>query len=691
MKSKPIEKNKADVIFTTSYVTVESLKTKSQHFKGLVDYSERQDATDLNNDFNVFLEKETDGDNKREMHFEKFVDYTARNTATIVEQLDSEVTATFTKDKDNISQTETKILKQKLDIAQKNKAILWPSVLSFSTNFLIENNLYDPKTGHFDQAKTKAAIRNNMHTLIEDNHLDASAFWWGDIQFDTNHVHVHINLSEETPNREKIKFERHGELVEEFKGNLKQQSLKRFKSRVTMDLVALGNPKKKNQRLNYEKKVAILKSNLKDDLQNQVKKSDLEKLMLRLPASQKLWRYKSNASDMAAAKIMVDQITEQFLQKNPDYKVFIETLNKLDRYNAQRFGQRLRGRTFTNKDQELKERLGNSLLKMCRDLPRDEMEVSVEGLANNYDPEDIEVNIDAIQFLKGKLRDSSEESRPAINKEIMIRKIGLKRQKANQSLVQLAIDQTTLTKVKGKKLSGNEVEIVNFLEERFQDKVEFSQLKLKNSWDLSSEEHDRLSYLESYFSDEVKIPVNKVDNKVNSAINQRLKDENLQLVNLKNIDPDLKGLFLKELGFNKEPKLKALKQQNLLRQQLISQKCKIKTLKKDPDYSKSEVAKRYQKIKEINNQLTIANLQGTEKLKADLGYAKEKLNQLKIKNPKKFKQQFKQHGNSVIREATQDLKQQLNVAKRSKQKEKSAQNAMFQEEQEVEYSQERER
>lgn len=688
MKNKPIEKNKADVIFTTSYVTVDSLKVSSNNFKGLVDYSERENATDLNNDFNVLLEKEADD---HEVKFEKFVDYTSRNTATIIEQLDSEATATFTESKDNITQQETKILKEKLDIAQKNKAVLWPSVLSFSTSFLIENNLFDPDSGHFDQKKTKAAIRNNMHTLIENNHLDSSAFWWGDIQFDTNHVHVHINLSEETPHRDKVKFERHGELVEEFKGNLKQQSLKSFKSHVTMDLIALGNPKMKNYRLNYEKKVAILRSSLKDDLKVNIKKTDLDKLMLRLPENQNLWRYKSNAKTMVEPKLVINKIINNYLNENSDYKQFTQTLSKLDSYNSKKFGRRTQGKTFKDKDSELKERLGNALLKMCKELPKEEKRMSVDGLANNYSPDDIDANLDTIQFLKKKLRDNEDFKNPGIKKEIMIRKIGLKRQKANLELERLAVSHDILQSIKKKKLVGNEKSIIGFLEQRFQNEREFSQLKLKNSWDLTEEEHEKLNYLQGYFSDEVNIPVNKVSSEVRKAINNRLGDENVQLITLKNIDPDLKELLMKELGFDKNIKLKSLKKQTVLRQQLIDQKFNLQSLKKDPNYSKEEAARRYKKIKELNDQLTLSNLTSTEKIKVNFGQVKEKFNQLKVKNPRKFKQQFEKRGSSLIRTATHDLKQQLSVAKQTKQKEKSAQNAMFQEEREVEYSREAER
>lgn len=676
MKRKPIEHNKADVIFTTSYFTVGSSK-KGQAYKGLVDYSQRERATDPTNDFDVLSEKiETE----KEKEFRHFVDYSSRNTATIVDSEDKNTTATFNQSTDNLTIAETEILKKKLDIAQQNQAILWPSVLSFSTKFLIENNLYDPVSGHFDQSKTKAAIRNNMHSLIEENNLDSSAFWWGDIQFDTNHVHVHINMSEENPNRDKILFERKGKMFEEYKGNLTKKSIQSFKSHVTMDLIALGNPKYKNYRLNYEKKIGILKTNLKEDIKLNLKKNDLHKLMLSLPENRNLWRYGSRSKEMEAPRRVLDTIISKYLDKgdNQDYREFKRTLKQLDSYNSHLFGKGTKGRTFQNKDQELKERLGNQLLEMCKKLPPEEMQVSIEGLAKNYEQEDIEANLDAINFLKRK---SIMTKSAAIKKELMIRKIGLKKQNANRELKRVLASEGVLKKIPVHLFSGNDKIIANFLDDRFKNRKEFCELKLRNPWELESEDKQKLNYLQWYFSDPVDIPVNKVNENVLRAICNRLNDEDIRIINLKNVNPELQGLFLNELSTSKskDPSIKKLKKQNVLKRQLINQKFKIFKLKRDPNYSKEEAAKRYEKVKRINNQINLTNLSYIEKISLNMRKANEKLNVYSIKDSKKFKKQFKQQSNNIIKETTYSLKQQLKTVKQTKQKEKLAQQAMFEE------------
>ncbi len=76
---------------------------------------------------------------------------------------------------------ETDQLRQKLDTAQVNKGVLWAGVLSFSTQYLIDNYLYDPKTEACDHQKIKASVRHSMGPLLKANGLAEKEFWLGDI------------------------------------------------------------------------------------------------------------------------------------------------------------------------------------------------------------------------------------------------------------------------------------------------------------------------------------------------------------------------------------------------------------------------------------------------------------------------------------------------------------------------------
>ncbi|CDN29675.1 relaxase MobL [Lactiplantibacillus plantarum] len=142
-------------------------------------------------------------------------------------------------------------------------------------------------------------------------------------------------------------------------------------------------------------------------LSQTIGEQQLQVLFASLPADKKGWRYRSNARDMAIPKQLASALVNQYLQDNPEFQGFQHTVQALDQYNAAAFGQRTAGRTAHHKEAELRERLTNALFKACCELPDNEQELTMAGLAKNFTTVDIEANrqrIDALRQRRMALR-----------------------------------------------------------------------------------------------------------------------------------------------------------------------------------------------------------------------------------------------------------------------------------------------
>ncbi|MEJ6358818.1 MobP2 family relaxase, partial [Lactiplantibacillus plantarum] len=420
--SKPIEHQQPAVVFSLQYFTAATVANKMS-YSGYTKYTERDNATDLSNDVNLVQQRlaqletanlseleptsqRSDGESvdtldgvETSVPYQKFIDYTARNTATVVDQVDhlangsqSQLTPTFDQRTDHLTVAETAQLRQKLDTAQTNRGVLWAGVISFSTQYLIDNYLYDPKTEACDQQKIKAAVRHSMGPLLKANGLAEKGFWWGDIQFNTNHIHVHLGISELSPRPDRIGYRDGKRVAKEARRKFTQPSIRSIKSHIYQDLIALERPQAKTRKLNLEKRLGVQRASLRQQLSQAIGEQQLQALFASLPADKKRWRYRSNARDMAKPKQIAAALVNQYLQGNPEYQDFKHTLQALDQYNAKAFGQRTAGRTKNHKEAELRERLTNALFQACRELPDNEKELTIAGLAKNFTTVDIEAN-----------------------------------------------------------------------------------------------------------------------------------------------------------------------------------------------------------------------------------------------------------------------------------------------------------
>lgn len=719
--SKPIEHQQPAVVFRLQYFTAATVANKMS-YSGYTKYTERDNATDLSNDVNLVQQRldQLERDNLAELAptsqrpdeepvepvdgvatrlpYQKFIDYTARNTATELDQGDEvakpkqqQLTPTFDQRTDHLTVAETDQLRQKLDTAQANKGVLWAGVISFSTQYLIDNHLYDPKTEACDQQKIKAAVRHSMGPLLKANGLAEKGFWWGDIQFNTNHIHVHLGISELSPRPDRIGYRDGKRVAKEARRKFTQPSIRSIKSHIFQDLIALERSQAKTRKLNLEKRLGVQRASLRQQLRQTVGEQQLQALFASLPADKKRWRYRSNARDMAKPKQIASALVNQYLQDNPEFQAFQQTVQALDQYNAAAFGQRTAGRTAHHKEAELRERLTNALFKACRELPDNEQELTIAGLAKNFTAADIEANRQRIDALRQANR---LQPTPAKTKELRQRRIALRQQnaRASQSKVQQA--QRVLTKLSQEPtpLNAAEREARTFLSDRYQQRLALAKLKLQAPWEQSPTERQQLQDLTAYFTDVVNVSIDKLTAPQVAKMQQRLAAEHrlnggsvVSGVNWSKLRPELQQALSEELGVKlTKPSQMRAQLQAITKQQQELLRLKGTLASHKEALPPAVVQQRYQKIERLSAKIK-RDQQSTKK--AGWGPIEAKTNHWKPRHLKQFQRKQQQASHQILKQEGQQVKQQLRRAEQTHYQDLKAKNALFNQQQAIEQAQ----
>ncbi|ERO39855.1 MobP2 family relaxase [Lactiplantibacillus plantarum] len=719
--SKPIEHQQPAVVFSLQYFTAATVANKMSYSR-YTKYTERDNATDLSNDVNLVqqrldqLEKanlaELAPTSKRadeepveavegvatSVPYQKFIDYTARNTATVVDQGDEvaktnqqQLTPTFDQRTDHLTVAETDQLRQKLDTAQANKGVLWAGVLSFSTQYLIDNHLYDPKTEACDQQKIKAAVRHSMGPLLKANGLAEKGFWWGDIQFNTNHIHVHLGISELSPRPDRIGYRDGKRVAKEARRKFIQPSIRKIKSQVFQALIAFDRPREREQKLTLEKRLGVQRASLRQQLSQAVGEQQLQTLFASLPADKKRWRSRSNARDMAKPKQLASDLVNQYLQGNPEFQAFQQTVQALDQYNAAAFGQRTAGRTLAHKEAELRERLTNALFKACRELPDNEKELTIAGLAKNFTAADIEANRQQIDALRQANR---LQPTPARTKELRQRRIALRQQNAKASQAKVQQAQRVLTKLSQESTPFNaaEREARTFLNDRYQQRLTLAKLKLQAPWEQSPTERQQLQNLTAYFTDVVNVPINKLTAPQVAKMQARLAAESefnggsvVSGVTWSKLRPELQQALSEEFGVNlSKPRQMRAQVQASTKQQQELLRLKASLAGYQADLPPAVVHQRYQKIERLSAKI---KRDKKESVKADWGPMRKAVNHWKPRHLKQFQHKQQQASHQILKQEQQQVKQQLRQAEQTHYQDLKAKNALFNQQQAIEQAQ----
>ncbi|MHA6973674.1 MobP2 family relaxase [Levilactobacillus brevis] len=410
-KLKPLENNQAAVVAGWKFKIGAATSKK---YTGFLDYTQRKSA------INIKPDQISEANLKPQQRFDRFIDYTQRATATRVS--DQNANATFNQQADFLTPNKEKKLRQNLNSAQRNGSPLWQGYVSFSTQWLAENNIYDRKTGEVNQNLLRQAVRRGMRQLLTREKFGKSAFWWGNIQFDTNHIHVHLGLAETKSTRSVQAGQR--------RGRLEQKSMEQFKSVVTHQIEQVGQ----SQTLAEQKTLQKVIGKRKKTILNQVELSaaQLHAIEQALPVDQKKWTTRfANTPQMTAAVIVTREYIHQALKQLPEYHEWRSLIEKEAQANQKRYGTHSQN-SAEHKEAALVKQLENQVWRELKEQPHEAKKLSVAMISAQFDQAARDANSQAIDALRQRLDDPAaqltETQKKQMRGDLIIRKIARKQQ-----------------------------------------------------------------------------------------------------------------------------------------------------------------------------------------------------------------------------------------------------------------------
>ena len=388
-------------------------------------YTERKEAINPEKDFE--LENNPYADQIQKDPDEKFagyIGYTDRQAATKLERgVDKNRYPTFTKDSLNIDNHQHQELIDNLNLAQKNKTMLWAGVISFSPEFIREAGLYDEKTKTVDQRAIKLAVQKAMPGFLAQEELNNSeTFWWGDVHLNTDHVHVHLAISQRQNTREM----KSGEPV----GMFHTKSLRRLKSDVHHELAQSINCERDAE---LDKEIDHLRKDLVENVQWLVRhdadqQQQLQNIYWSLPQyrDKRKWRASNHSKVFHESHELTDKLVDNFLndQLHDSYQQFKAAVHEKDTRSRKKYGQHIKD-TEKKRDKALREFLANRVYDYLREV--DEQQNGQQTL-EKIAAQGVDENLKQIELEKQRLsmlKPSSNEAK-ALKKRLGLRRLYLR-------------------------------------------------------------------------------------------------------------------------------------------------------------------------------------------------------------------------------------------------------------------------
>lgn len=508
-----------DIVYTQQF------KTANVDF---LKYTDRDEAVDVDNDFNLDLNDSSDQTNVQydaDEDLAGYLGYMDRAAATRVEDGLDDRYPTFDAETFNMDENEHDKLVQNLRRATKSKSMMWQGVVSFDTAFLDRTGTRDPKTGHIDQRKIKAAIQGAMPRLLHEEQLDSnSTFWWGDVHLNKEHTHVHLAISQ-VRNSRPIKSDGRP------KGSFKVKSFQHFKSHIYH---SLEEDRELGRDIDLEKQVDVLKkgllTRLRSDAEAASKKTILDRIYRSLPnyKDKRRWRASNHSKEFRSASKLTSELVENLLKSDlqQDYDELIGLYRKQDVLSREKYGQKIKD-TVAPKDKRLREQLMNRIFDSLREVRPEETKadllaaIQADGIAGN---------LKAIDQKKVELKSLNERSQQAIS----IRKeLGLRRNFIRVENLKLR-KQVLLEKIETINKLGGDSEVIRSFTADLLDQVRFSQLSMLASWERRKQpaEDRQFKRLRMVYVDPLQLKIEKAsEDALLPAINRL---EELRALILKN-------------------------------------------------------------------------------------------------------------------------------------------------------------
>lgn len=326
---------KAGVVLVTKFI-----QPKSKAYAGYIDYIDRDEAVR-----NEYSDK-----------WNGYADYMGNPEKT---------TEMFGAGSDRLSAEEKQQLKRDFISAQDRGNLMWQTVLSFDNRWLEEQGLYDSSTNTLNADKLKELTRNSMKKMLEKEGIAESAVWSAAIHYNTDNIHIHIATVE--PGKTQRPMRDNGEP----KGVWKQSTLKAGKASIVN---AILRQQEENRIINdlIRKNIVGGKRDKMIAYDKNLRQAFL-KVYNNLPANKQYWNYNSTNLGNLNRKNL-DDLSRLYIQKfhARDYEEFKQNVKKQQENYREAYGdgEKVVNQYAENKEKELYERLGNSILKEMKEYDK---------------------------------------------------------------------------------------------------------------------------------------------------------------------------------------------------------------------------------------------------------------------------------------------------------------------------------
>ena len=295
--------------------------------------------------------------------------------------------------------------------AQENGNILYKPIISFYTDWLIDNGLYDEVNEILYEDKLRIYTRKMVKDIIQNENL-GNPIWTAAIHKNTEHFHIHISLAELDPIRDKEQFiqyekykdkngkyryktiknevtgkyeriplrDKNGNLIirEEFKGKWKKRTVESAKRTFVSEVF-------KDNKINIEIKDIVREKILLEAKRKQIFdifdfQEDFKRLIDILPNDKRLWQY-GRKNLLKDAIPLIDKMSKRVIDIyfKDEFQELTKLLEIQDEKYKKAYGE-INNNYKENSISDLYKRLGNIILNEAKQYDKTQKELQKSNI-----------------------------------------------------------------------------------------------------------------------------------------------------------------------------------------------------------------------------------------------------------------------------------------------------------------------
>lgn len=506
-----------------------------------LDYTERDEAVadelspeEMFEDDELLSDLRNDPDLPED--FEGYLGYTDRDAAAKLENLidsyQEKRYPTFSQGSYELTEAEHNRLINNLKTAQVNETVLWYGVISFSPEFIREAGLID-ENNQVNQRTIKSAVMRSMPEMLQNEALDNDeTFWWADIHLNTDHVHVHVAISQ----TENTRPEKDGQPL----GMFSETTFRNFKAGIHRELSSdrsRSRVREIQQDLDQINKVLPGKA-VEEARNNRQQMELLRRIQAALPnyKDKRRWRASNHSKEFQKAQKLTDELVDSLLdnQLKDEYTNFKQLVEERDQMYRQAYGQRIKDTTKA-KDERLRTLIKNRIYRSLKDIadevtPDDDRGKTKENnsdLMSRIEALGPEKNAQLLEAEQRRLKTLDPKSLEAkeLKKVIGFRKFYIRRVNLDAEIDYHNHMYQELQKINsGSKKSEQEMQ--QFFLQAHQEQARLAWLKKQPHYMLKKQDPDgEFEALNNKYFDVTQVPINKLAPQMVKARKKQLAKE----------------------------------------------------------------------------------------------------------------------------------------------------------------------